>query len=63
MFSPLIRAATPAAATVVARWLTSAPMIRRLLVNRKATIVAAAIVAALISGLNLFLLAQTFGVG
>jgi manganese transport protein len=33
------------------------------LVNAKATIVAAAIVAALIVSLNLFLLAQTFGIG
>jgi manganese transport protein len=32
------------------------------LVNRRATIVAAVVVAALISGLNVFLLAQTFGI-
>jgi len=31
------------------------------LVNRKATIFAAIVVAALISGLNVFLLAKTFG--
>src|SRR5881227_4128990 len=42
---------------------TSRRDVMGVLVNRKATIVAAAIVAALISGLNLFLLAQTFGVG
>jgi len=32
------------------------------LVNRRATVAAAAVVAALISGLNIFLLAQTFGI-
>ncbi len=32
------------------------------LVNRPATIAAAAVVAAVISGLNVYLLAQTFGV-
>jgi Mn2+/Fe2+ NRAMP family transporter len=31
------------------------------LVNRRITIAAAALIAALISGLNIFLLAQTFG--
>jgi Mn2+/Fe2+ NRAMP family transporter len=33
------------------------------LVNRRITVAAAAAVAALISGLNVFLLAQTFGLG
>src|SRR2546430_13089714 len=41
---------------------TSRRDVMGVLVNRKATVVAAAVVAALISGLNLFLLAQTFGV-
>jgi manganese transport protein len=40
---------------------TSRRDVMGLLVNRKLTVVAAAAVAALISGLNLFLLAQTFG--
>ena len=54
-------AATTAAAAVVAGALTRLPIRLRRLVNRRATIVAAAIVAALISALNVFLLAQTFG--
>jgi manganese transport protein len=41
---------------------TSRRDVMGVLVNRKATVVAASIVAALISGLNIFLLAQTFGV-
>jgi manganese transport protein len=40
---------------------TSRRDVMGVLVNRKATTVAAAVVAALISGLNVFLLAQTFG--
>jgi manganese transport protein len=40
---------------------TSRRDVMGVLVNRKLTIAAAAVVAALISGLNLFLLAQTFG--
>jgi manganese transport protein len=40
---------------------TSRRDVMGVLVNRRATIVAAALVAALISGLNIFLLAQTFG--
>jgi manganese transport protein len=40
---------------------TSRRDVMGILVNRKATIVAAVLVAALISGLNVFLLAQTFG--
>src|ERR671935_1110828 len=40
---------------------TSRRDVMGLLVNRTSTIVAAAVVAALISGLNVFLLAQTFG--
>jgi manganese transport protein len=40
---------------------TSRKDVMGVLVNRKPTIVAAAIVAALISGLNVFLLGQTFG--
>jgi manganese transport protein len=41
---------------------TSRRDVMGVLVNRKATVVAATIVAALISGLNIFLLAQIFGV-
>jgi manganese transport protein len=41
---------------------TSRRDVMGVLVNAKTTIVAAVVVAALISGLNLFLLAQTFGV-
>jgi manganese transport protein len=41
-------------------WFTSRPEIMGTLVNRRATTVTAALVAALISGLNLFLLGQTF---
>src|SRR5262245_1563624 len=40
---------------------TSKREIMGVLVNRRATIVAAALIACLISGLNVFLLAQTFG--
>src|ERR671934_3026348 len=40
---------------------TSRREVMGVLVNKKSTVVAAAIVAALISGLNVFLLAQTFG--
>jgi manganese transport protein len=40
---------------------TSRRDVMGVLVNRKTTIVAASVVAALISGLNIFLLAQTFG--
>src|SRR3954462_2811559 len=42
-------------------WFTSRRGLMGTLVNRKATTAVAAVVAALISGLNLFLLAQTFG--
>src|SRR3954465_682455 len=42
-------------------WFTSRGELMGALVNRKATTAVAAVVAALISGLNLFLLAQTFG--
>jgi manganese transport protein len=42
---------------------TSRRDVMGVLVNRRLTIVAAVIVAALISGLNIFLLAQTFGFG
>jgi manganese transport protein len=41
---------------------TSRRDVMGVLVNRPATIAAAAVVAALISGLNIFLLAQTFGI-
>src|SRR5438876_3646171 len=41
---------------------TSRREVMGVLVNRKATVVAAAVVAGLISSLNVFLLAQTFGV-
>jgi manganese transport protein len=41
---------------------TSRRDVMGVLVNRKATVVAASIVAALISALNVFLLGQTFGV-
>src|SRR5215210_7580348 len=40
---------------------TSRRDVMGVLVNRKATVVVAAVIAALISGLNIFLLAQTFG--
>jgi manganese transport protein len=40
---------------------TSRRDVMGVLVNRKTTIAAASVVAALISGLNIFLLAQTFG--
>jgi manganese transport protein len=40
---------------------TSKREIMGVLVNRRATIAAAAVIAALISGLNVFLLVQTFG--
>src|ERR671932_801201 len=40
---------------------TSRRDVMGVLVNRKATIAAAAVIAALISGLNIFLLGQTFG--
>ena len=42
-------------------WFTSRRELMGTLVNRKTTTAVAAAVAALISGLNLFLLAQTFG--
>jgi manganese transport protein len=42
---------------------TSKREIMGTLVNRRLTIAAAAVVAALISGLNVFLLVQTFGLG
>jgi len=41
---------------------TSRRDVMGVLVNSKTTILAATLVAALISGLNIFLLAQTFGV-
>jgi manganese transport protein len=42
-------------------WFTSRREIMGKLVNRRATTALAALVAALISGLNVFLLGQTFG--
>jgi manganese transport protein len=42
---------------------TSRRDVMGVLVNRRITVAAAAAVAALISGLNIFLLAQTFGLG
>ena len=43
------------------RWFTSRRTLMGTLVNARTTTAVAAIVAALISGLNLFLLGQTFG--
>jgi Mn2+/Fe2+ NRAMP family transporter len=41
---------------------TSRSDVMGVLVNRRTTVAAAVVVATLISGLNIFLLAQTFGV-
>jgi manganese transport protein len=41
---------------------TSRKKVMGVLVNHRATTIAAWVVAALISGLNIFLLAQTFGI-
>jgi manganese transport protein len=43
-------------------WFTSRKELMGTLVNRRATTALAAVVAALISALNIFLLAQTFGI-